>query len=155
MQLIDANGNATPLENLAFPVTGGWQTWTNTTESVRLPAGQLQFRILIIAAPFNINWFEFSFLTSTNDILPIADFQLFPNPVNEVVFVKGNLEETQNMSLHLVNLLGQTILEKDLGNIQNIEETINLSGVPNGSYLLMLQSESGERAAYKILKNKE
>jgi len=65
------------------------------------------------------------------------------------------LEETQNVSLQLINLLGQTILEKDLGNIQNIEETMNLSGVPNGAYMLVLQSDSGERVAYKVLKNKE
>ena len=155
LQLIDASGNVTPLKNLTFPVTGGWQTWTNTTESVTLPAGQLQLRILIIAAPFNINWFEFSFLTSTHDILPITDFQLFPNPVQEVFIVKGNLEEKQNVSLQLVNLLGQTVLQQDLGNIQQFEENIDLSLFPNGSYVLVLQSENGERVAYKVLKNKE
>ena len=155
LQLIDANGNATTLKNLTFPATGGWQTWTNTTESVSLPAGQLQLRLLITAAPFNINWFEFSFLTSIKDILPITDFQLFPNPVKEVFFVKGNLEEKQNISLHLVNILGQTILRKDLGIIQNIQEWVDLSEVPNGSYLVVIQAESGERVAYKVLKNKE
>ena len=155
LQLIDANGNATPIKNLSFPVTGGWQTWTNTTASVALPAGEVQLRILILAAPFNINWFEFSFLTSTNDILPITDFQLFPNPANEVFFVKGDLEKKQNVSLYLVNLLGQTILQKNLGLTQTIQETVNLNDVPNGSYMLVLQAESGERIAYKVLKNKE
>ena len=155
LQLIDANGNATPIKNLTFPVTGGWQTWTNTTAPVDLPAGQLQLRILILAAPFNINWFEFSFLTNTKDVLPITDFQLFPNPANEVFFMKGSLEKKQNVSLHLVNLLGQTILQKNLGLTQSIQETVNLSDVPNGSYMLVLQAESGERIAYKVLKHKE
>jgi len=66
LQLIDGNGNATALKNLTFPATGGWQTWTNTTASVSLPAGELQLRILIIAAPFNINWFEFSFFSANS-----------------------------------------------------------------------------------------
>ena len=75
--------------------------------------------------------------------------------MNEVFFVKGNLEKKQNVSLHLVNLLGQTILQKNLGLTQTLQETVNLSDVPNGSYILILQAESGERIAYKLLKHKE
>ncbi|MFK7984154.1 MAG: carbohydrate-binding protein [Saprospiraceae bacterium] len=155
LQLIDDGGNATVLDNLTFPATGGWQIWTNTTASISLPAGQLQLRIVIKEPLFNINWFEFSFLTSTNDILAITDFQLFPNPAQAVFFVKGSLEAKQNISLHLVNILGQTVLTKDLGETQQIQETVDLSGVPNGSYMLVLESENGERIGYKILKNKE
>ena len=63
LQLIDENGNAISLENLSFPATGGWQTWATTTASVNLPAGQLQLRVLIKQPLFNINWFEFTFLS--------------------------------------------------------------------------------------------
>jgi len=90
----------------------------------------------------------------TSRFLPITDFQLFPNPVQEVFIVKGNLEEKQNVSLQLVNLLGQTVLQQDLGNIQQFEENIDLSLFPNGSYVLILQSDNGDRVAYKVLKNK-
>jgi len=54
-----------------------------------------------------------------------------------------------------VNLLGQTVLQQDLGNIQQFEENIDLSLFPNGSYVLVFQSDNGERVAYKVLKNKE
>ena len=124
------------MKNLTFPATGGWQTWTNTLASVSLPAGELQLRILIIAVLFNINWFEFSFLTSTNDILPIADFQLFPNPVKESFLVKGTVAKKQQVRLQLVDLLGQVLLTKELGEVQTFQQTINFENFSNRLVLL-------------------
>ena len=155
LQLIEANGNATPIKNLTFPVTGGWQTWTNTITSVSLPAGQLQLRVLITAPLFNVNWFEFSFLTSTNDVLPITDVQLFPNPVQDEFLLEGVLKTEQVISLNVINLLGQVILQKDLGATKVIQEKVNLNGMLDGTYFVVLQADSGKRVAYKLLKHKK
>jgi len=155
LQLIDDNGNSTGLENLTFPSTGGWQTWTNTTSTITLPAGQLQLRILITAPLFNINWFEFSFLTSTQSVLQVADFQLFPNPVIDVLSIKGRLDDPQKIELELVDVLGQTVLFKDLGKVTEIQQTLSLENVPNGSYLIVLQAEDGQRTVHKVVKNSE
>ncbi len=154
LQLIDANGNATSLKNLTFPVTGGWQTWTNTTTSITLPAGQLQLRILIIAAPFNINWFEFSFLTNVKEV-EFSDLQLFPNPTTDLFFVKGELETAQNMQLKVANLLGQTILERNLGQTTSFQETVDLTAFPDGHYLLSIQAADGAVYTDKIVKLRE
>lgn len=154
LQLIDDNGNATALKNLTFPSTGGWQIWTNTITSVVLPVGQLHLRILITAPLFNINWFEFSFLTNTNNILPIADFKLFPNPTQGGVFVNGVLEKKQEISVELVNVFGQILFEERLGKVQVINQTIDMVKLPTGVYLLLLKGEQGKQITYKILKNK-
>jgi len=73
LQLIDENGNARSLESFTFPATGGWQTWNTTTESISLPAGQLHLRVVIKQSLFNINWFEFTYLSEPPPIqfLPV------------------------------------------------------------------------------------
>ena len=152
LQLIDDNGAITILEDFTFPATGDWQNWTTTAKSVGLPAGQLQLRVVIKAPLFNINWLEFSFLTSTHNILPIANFQLFPNPVQNAFFITGSLKEKQSITMQLVNILGQPIRRQHLGYLRDIQQEIDVSTLPSGPYLLLLQSEKGKRIAYKVLK---
>ncbi len=152
--LIGENGNATIIEDFTFPSTGGWQTWTSTNKSVVLPAGELQLRVVITAPLFNINWFEFSFLTNVKEV-KFADLQLFPNPTTDLFFVKGELETAQNMQLKVANLLGQTILERDLGQTTSFQETVDLTAFPNGQYLLSIQTADGAIYTDKIVKIKE
>ena len=154
LQLIGENGNATIIEDFTFPSTGGWQTWTSTNKSVVLPAGELQLRVVITAPLFNINWFEFSFLTNVKEV-KFADLQLFPNPSTNLFFVKGELETAQNMQLKVANLLGQTILEKDLGKTKAFQETVDLATFPNGQYLLTIQTADGAIYTDKIVKMRE
>ena len=149
LQLIDANGNATALENLTFPSTGGWQSWTNTTASVTLPAGQLQMRVLITAPLFNINWFEFTFLTATEEV-KFTDFQLYPNPSSDLFFVKGELAEKQDLTIQVLNLLGQPVFEKQLLLTKRFTETIDLADFPDGYYLLSIKDGNGAVYSEKI-----
>jgi len=137
LQLIDGNGNATPLKNLTFS----------------LPAGQLQLRIRIIAAPFNINWFEFTFLTATEEI-EFTDFQLFPNPSSDLFFVKGELAEKQDLIIQVLNLLGQPVFEKQLPATKLFTETIDLESFPDGYYLLSIKDGNGAVYVEKIGKLK-
>ncbi len=47
---------------LAFPATGGWQTWTTVTiPDVQLVAGSRQLRVVADTSSFNLDWLEFSF----------------------------------------------------------------------------------------------
>ena len=46
---------------VAFPATGGWQTWTTVTKAgVNLIAGSHRVRFVIDAAGFNVNWLRFN-----------------------------------------------------------------------------------------------
>ena len=51
--------------SVAVPATGGWQTWTNVTATVTLPAGQQTLTFNQDTAGWNINWFSFASGTVT------------------------------------------------------------------------------------------
>ena len=46
--------------SVAVPATGGWQTWTNVTATVTLPAGQQTLTFNQDTAGWNLNWFSFA-----------------------------------------------------------------------------------------------
>jgi hypothetical protein len=56
-----ANASGTNLSgSIAVPDTGGWQTWTNVTATVTLPAGQQTLTIDQDTAGWNLNWLSFA-----------------------------------------------------------------------------------------------
>jgi Carbohydrate binding module (family 6)/Fibronectin type III domain len=46
--------------SVAVPDTGAWQTWTNVTATVTLPAGVQTLTVNQDTAGFNLNWFSFA-----------------------------------------------------------------------------------------------
>jgi hypothetical protein len=152
LQLIDENGSINSLQTLNFAPTGDWQKWETSTGTVVLPAGELKLRLLIKEALFNINWFEFSFLTNTNELTFSKEVKIFPNPSNGHVNIQGNLKKQQAINLTITNLLGQVLWTKKIGKVAVIQEDINLSTVEDGVYYLILSGEEGAVFTKKIMK---
>ncbi len=153
MQLIDAGGNATDLHTVTFPSTGGWQDWTTTSTEAVLPQGEHQLRVEITAPLFNINWFEFSFLTSSEE-LEFANLDIHPNPNAGLFNLSGELKESQNLTIQVYNLLGQPVWTKQMDQTTILEELIDLRNVPDGSYLLTIRLEDGSIRTEMIVKMK-
>lgn len=82
--------------------------------------------------------------------LGIIDFDgsrliYYPNPTNDLL----NLKHSKSISeIRIVNLLGQTVLQKQ---VNNTEITIDLSKLPEAVYLVKVVSE-GETKTIRILK---
>ena len=56
-----ANSSGTDLSGtVAVPDTGGWQTWTNVTATVTLPAGVQTLTVYQDNAGWNLNWISFT-----------------------------------------------------------------------------------------------
>ncbi len=73
---------------IAAPGTGGWQNWTTVQSTLELPAGEVEIRFQNLgtdAQSFNIDWFEFEFLSCLGD----ANGDLFVN-FTDVTEVLGN-----------------------------------------------------------------
>ncbi len=69
--------------------------------------------------------------------------RLYPNPANNLVNIdfKAPLE---NVNLRIYNIHGQKIQEQELESVGvNHRETLNTANIPNGIYLLELQSDAG------------
>ena len=80
LQRLEDNGDITTLHTVSFPSTGGWQTWGETTSSIYFNEGQYNLRIAITQPQFNLNWIEFSTVTSTEELEAFAQLDVFPNP---------------------------------------------------------------------------
>jgi endoglucanase len=157
IQLIDAAGNVTVVSNPSFSSTGGWQTWVTTNESVQLPVGRYIMRVLITQAPFNMNWLEFSLVTSNENIYnnSFTEVKVFPNPSQDIFNLRAEIKEMQNVQLDIFNLNGKIIQSKTLVETTAIQEVISLNNFPNGLYFLVLRLEDGTAYSSKLVKVKK
>jgi len=65
--------------------TGGWQNWQTQPTSIHLPAGKYRFRIRSVSGEFNLNWMEFSLISSSENATVQPGVGIFPNPANDFV----------------------------------------------------------------------
>lgn len=152
LQLIDDNGNATTVLTQNFNATGGWQVWTTNSSNVVLPQGQHILRLNVIQAPFNLNWMDFSFITSTNSPIAVKNIQVFPNPSHDIFNIQGSLEQQQDVVIKVINLQGQVVRQQVLESTTELQEQISLADLPDGFYALYLQFEDSSYATHRILK---
>ncbi len=154
LQLIDNAGNETTVSNPSFPVTGGWQTWTTTSEQIQLPVGRYIMRVLITDSPFNMNWFEFSVPTSTKDLNnnSFTEVKVFPNPSSGFYSIEARISQVQDVQMEVFNLNGGLVKTKRIENISNIQEQLSLGNFPNGFYYLLLRLEDGTSYSTKLIK---
>jgi hypothetical protein len=67
--------------------------------------------------------------------------QLFPNPTSGELSVQIQLPEVvENLNLRMINMLGSTVLQRQLGSLSQYKETLDLSQLPTGTYVLQLTS---------------
>jgi len=152
LQRIEDNGDLVTLHTVSFPPTGGWQTWANTQSSVYFNEGRYNIRVAITQPQFNLNWIDFTPLTSNEDLESLTSFNVFPNPTEGVFFIEGKLKTNQNVSFEVHDLLGRTIFSKKLNGVDVIQEEINLDKSPSGNYFVKIMLENGAIETRKLFK---
>jgi hypothetical protein len=83
---------------------------------------------------------------------PILEFDLFPNPVQNLLNLNFKNIQNKEISLTLYNTLGQSVFSKQLN--LNVENTISLDllDIAKGMYFLHLQNE-GKSVVRSVVKN--
>lgn len=76
---------------------------------------------------------------------PGSDFSIAPNPVNDILKVRGN--GVENYHVILFDLQGQQILEK-----KNVQNEIDLSGFSRGIYIAMFEQNNFRKSLLIIKK---
>jgi len=88
--------------------------------------------------------------TSIPETLNALNLQ--PNPTTGILQLKATFGRTVHAQVEVLNLVGQRIWENHSGETENLHETIDLSGFPNGLYLVRLTVD-GEAITRKVVKN--
>jgi len=77
----------------------------------------------------------------------IAGITLYPNPVKDVLTINLNEVTGTHVSLKLINVIGKTVLEKQ---VVNQTEQLNIEKLPTGVYYLIIETPT-ERFTEKII----
>jgi len=142
MELIDEEDIATRIGEFVFPATGDWQSWQTSTENVSLPTGQFILRVTITQPLFNINWFSFELLTGILDRDKLVEMNIFPNPTANFVHIEGSLRQASSYTLEIVDMLGQTRIQRQHNSSQTIKHQLDVSALTSGSYIVILKDSS-------------
>ena len=142
----------TSLHRVSFQQTGAWQSWRSTTKEVELQEGRQQLRVVITQPMFNLNWFRFGSVTSTDEIFAGSSLDLFPNPFEENLTIAIEQDLPHELQLELRDLGGKLMSSWQVAGSDDYKEILNLKDLDAGVYFLSVQSESGWHKTEKIVK---
>ncbi len=76
-------------------------------------------------------------ITITREGLPYLNFNIYPNPVDDILNVEMDVEE--DGTLQIVNILGEVVLTQTI-TPQNKIIQINISALPSGTYIIKINA---------------
>ena len=80
-------------------------------------------------------------VNGVGEIIDQNDLQIYPNPAQDVIFIKALTSEVGNAELTISNLLGQTVISQPLKlDHPNAKEIIMVNGLENGLYILQVKA---------------
>jgi hypothetical protein len=88
---------------------------------------------------------------SVESIVAEVAFNVYPNPVNDVANVQFAVANASEVTLNVLNMLGQTVFANDLGTVLGGEHRteIDFSSLDSGMYLVNLTT-NGETQTIKV-----
>lgn len=88
-----------------------------------------------------------------DDYTALGQLKVYPNPANEQLNVILIMNENSDVTIRLINTLGQTVYAVQENNIQQMQKSIETANFSRGIYFLELSNENG-RVLEKIILNK-
>ncbi|MBC8173040.1 MAG: T9SS type A sorting domain-containing protein, partial [Chitinophagales bacterium] len=75
--------------------------------------------------------------TGVSNVINVADIDVYPNPANEVSYVRIDLASSQELSMRISDMSGRVVMESNYGMISgNIAMPLNTSEFASGMYLI-------------------
>lgn len=136
-----------------IPTTGGWQTWNTLNDEVQLTKGTYTLRMTVLQPGFNINWFKFNYsdqnLGLEDSTQLEADLEVFPNPVNDELYI--NFEANPIDAVTLFDMNGREIYRRAYVE-SPFSVQLQLPVIDSGLYVVRITSKN--RIFYKKLYKK-
>lgn len=83
----------------------------------------------------------------------LIDFSVYPNPANEDInLALNNFSAGENVNVQIINQLGQTMVSHRFISASEHVETIKVDQLPDGIYIMSVQSEGQEQKFKKFVK---
>lgn len=81
------------------------------------------------------------------------NLSLFPNPTNGELFVSFNAIDGETATVNIIDITGKVVLTQYLGKLYNgqVAASIDASGLPNGIYVVNVNSSSGLKRVSKLV----
>lgn len=130
--------------------TGGWQTWSNQSIRVNLPAGNITLRFYSVAGEYNINWFDISKPSGIFNGKTESKLKIFPNPGNGRFRISTGGEKDGKAMLGIMKVTGETIENRRVEFLPNADLDMDLTHLSPGVYFIQIISEEGVSAS-KVL----
>lgn len=80
---------------------------------------------------------------ATNDLDEVNDFSIFPNPVNELLYAKIELNKAMEFQVEIISTNGRILKEENRTFEKNDFIEMDISSYPSGVYFLKLKNEEG------------
>ncbi len=125
--------------NVAFvPTAAQWR-------SADVDLSQFMGEEVLVRFRFDTGWGDMLYLDNVN-VLGVSSldeldanesFDVYPNPVSDVLNLDMNITETANVSVRVLNILGELVMTEQLGSVYGRQiEQLNVADLQAGSYLL-------------------
>lgn len=139
---------------VALPNTGSWQKWSSTSvKNCRLEEGQHILRAKYIAGNYNINYIRVTASTVDLDQVSATKVTLYPNPATDFINIESNKQNRGITRYEILDLNGKKRVSTTSSGSGSEKETIVVSSLPQGFYLLKSTGEDGKSSCNYFLKN--
>lgn len=150
--LDDGAATVIPASGIA-PFEYLWTTGDTTATITDLPPGDYTVTITDRFGCSDELTVTIDVIIGTDDLVDvIGNITLAPNPTQGQSTVRAEFSESVDTRIELVNMLGQQIWQSPLiERVDRIDETVDLSQVPAGIYLVRIQA-AGQTKTIKLMK---
>lgn len=134
-------------EDIQVEATGGWQAWeSRRLESVALPQGTHELRLVVLNPGANINTLRFTRSPERTSAEPrelpatLAVTALYPNPFSDAVSVEFTLPASGHVRARMYDMLGRRVFETAEETYTAGSQRLSLRpGLAAGVYMLRLE----------------
>ncbi len=131
----------TPLvgSQLPFPLTDTMYRYDFIAEAIKQPIVRLNMDATGTTVesaefrgdnPVSVRWTE-----------TLKEISLYPNPAQELLQIDSKLLNGEQFQVQIIDLMGRTLLQQN--NLQGDLQQISITELPQGTYYLLLRSNSG------------
>jgi len=123
------------------PYTFEWNTGETVASLGDLPIGSYDVTVTDALGCVDNVAFEVDFGTDAEDPEGLlASLSVSPNPTAGLLNLRLDLNESSELTATIYDLTGRELLRHDLGRSRQVNESLNLSNLPSGVYLLRVNT---------------